>query len=165
MDAQKTSITADFNPSCLVRDTSMMHLLGRIKRFTSTFIEPRLQALGYSDFKMSYLVFLSSIDEQGTTNSELAKQAGVTKQMTSKIVGLLEEAGYLYIQTNPVDCRSSLIFLSDRGKALFVQLRDSIQDVRSKFDALVGHGRMEQVIETITQLIDELEQEERVSDS
>ncbi|WP_223860992.1 MarR family winged helix-turn-helix transcriptional regulator [Spirosoma validum] len=138
----------------------MMHLMGRLKRFTSTFIEPRLQALGYTDFKLSYLVFLSSIDEQGITNSELAKQAGVTKQMTSKIVSLLEEAGYIYTQKKSVDCRSSLIFLSDRGKALFVQLKGCMQEVRSRFDALVGHGRIEQMIETITQLVDELDKVE-----
>ena len=157
MDTQQDSVSLDFNQSCLGRDTSMMHLMWRLKRYTSSFIEPRLQALGYTDFKMSYLVFLSSIDEHGTTNSELAKQAGVTKQMTSKIVGLLEEAGYIYTRKNSVDCRSSLIFLSDRGKSLFVQLKDCMQEVRSRFDAIVSHGRIEQMIETITQLIDELE--------
>ena len=123
----------------------------------SSFIEPRLHALGDTDFKMSYLMFLSSIDEQGITNNELAKRACVTKQMMSKIVGLLETEGYIYTQKNPNDSRSSIIFLNDRGKELFINLERCMQEARDKFDAIVGHERMEQVIDTMSMLVDALE--------
>ena len=80
----------DFNQYRVLRERAIGRLLWRMKRYMDGFVEPRLQALGYRDFKMSYLMFLANIDEQGTTNNELAKRAGVTKQMMSKIVGLLE---------------------------------------------------------------------------
>jgi DNA-binding MarR family transcriptional regulator len=123
------------------------------------FIEPRLQALGYRDFKMSYLMFLANIDEKGTTNNELAKRACVTKQMMSKIVGLLESEGYIYTQKNPNDSRSSMIFLNERGKDLFVALKDCMQESRDRFDAIVGHDRMEQVVDTLVLLVNTLENE------
>lgn len=106
-------------------------------------------------------MFLSNIEEQGITNNELAKRACVTKQMMSKIVGLLEGAGYIYTQKNPNDSRSSIIFLNDRGKELFVKLEGCMQEARSKFDAIVGHERMEQVIETMSKLVNELEKNEQ----
>ena len=115
-------------------------------------MEPRLQELGYTDFKMSYLTFLANIDEGGTTNNELARKAGVTKQMMSKTVSLLENDGYIFTRKNPADSRSSIIFLNERGKKLFNTLRETMQDVRSKFDDIVGHDRMEQVIDTLAEL-------------
>ncbi|MCK8492396.1 MULTISPECIES: MarR family winged helix-turn-helix transcriptional regulator [Spirosoma] len=151
----------DFNQFRLIRDRSVGRLFWRLKRFTSNFIEPRLQAMGYTDFKMSYLMFLSNIEEHGITNNELAKRACVTKQMMSKIVGLLEEEGYIYTQKNPNDSRSSIIFLNERGKELFVALEECMQEVRSKFNSIVGADRMEQVIETMSQLVNTLEQDEQ----
>ncbi|GAB4020995.1 MarR family winged helix-turn-helix transcriptional regulator [Spirosoma koreense] len=159
LKTDKTSF--DFNQFRLIRERSVGRLFWRLKRFTSSYIEPRLHALGYSDFKMSYLMFLSNIEEHGTTNNELAKRACVTKQMMSKIVGLLEEEGYIYTQKNPNDSRSSIIFLNDRGKELFVALEECMQKARDKFDTIVGHERMEQVIETMTKLVVELEKEEQ----
>ncbi|GAB2525146.1 MarR family winged helix-turn-helix transcriptional regulator [Spirosoma aerophilum] len=151
----------DFNQFQAIRDRAIGRLFWRLKRFTSAFIEPRLHAQGYTDFKMSYLMFLSSIDESGTTNNELAKRACVTKQMMSKIVGLLESEGYIYTQKNPSDSRSSIIFLNDRGKALFVSLKDCMQEARDKFDAIVGYDRMELVIDTMVELVNKLENEEQ----
>ncbi len=138
----------------------MGRLLWRLKRHMDSFVEPRLHALGFTDFKMSYLMFLANIEEDGTTNNELAKRASVTKQMMSKIVGLLEDEGYIYTQKNPHDSRSSIIFLNDRGKALFVTLRDCMQEGRDRFDAIAGHDRMEQVIDTLVLLTDALERDE-----
>ncbi|AUD07179.1 MarR family winged helix-turn-helix transcriptional regulator [Spirosoma pollinicola] len=151
----------DFNQYRTVRERSIGRLFWRLKRFTTTFIEPRLHAQGYTDFKMSYLMFLSNIEEGGTTNNELAKRACVTKQMMSKIVGLLENEGYIYTQKNPVDSRSSIIFLNERGKALFVTLKQCMQEARDKFDAIVGYDRMEQVIDTMVDLVNTLENEEQ----
>lgn len=151
----------DFNQFRIIRGRSVGKLFWRLKRYTENFVEPRLHQLGFTDFKMSYLMFLSNIDEQGTTNNELAKRACVTKQMMSKIVSFLESDGYLYTQKNPSDSRSSVIFLNDRGKELFLALRDSMQEVRDKFDSIVGHERMEQVIVTMMELVEELEKSEK----
>lgn len=107
-------------------------------------------------------MFLSNIEEQGITNNELAKRACVTKQMMSKIVGLLENEGYIYTQKNPNDSRSSIIFLSDRGKELFIQLNICMQEARAKFDAIVGHDRMEQVIDTMAALANALEKNDEL---
>jgi DNA-binding MarR family transcriptional regulator len=110
---------------------------------------------------MSYLMFLSNIEEGGTTNNELAKRACVTKQMMSKIVGLLEDEGYIYTQKNPTDSRSNIIFLNDRGKELFVTLKGCMQEARDKFDAIVGHERMNLVLDTMIELANKLDNEEQ----
>ena len=157
---EKDSKSFDFNQYRIIRGRSVGRLLWRLKRYMDNFVEPRLHALGYVDFKMSYLMFLANINEEGTTNNELAKRAGVTKQMMSKIVGLLEDQGYIVTEKNPNDSRSSVIFLNERGKDLFVALKDCMQETRDKFDSIVGHDRMEQVIDTLVQLTDTLDKGE-----
>ncbi|CAN5283828.1 hypothetical protein BH09BAC4_BH09BAC4_26220 [soil metagenome] len=159
METDKNSF--DFDQYRAIRERSIGRLFWRLKRYTSNFIEPRLHALGYKDFKMSYLMFLSNIEEGGTTNNELAKRACVTKQMMSKIVGLLENQGYIYTQKNPSDSRSNIIFLNDRGKELFVTLKGCMQEARDKFDAIIGHERMEYVLDTMVTLANKLESEEQ----
>lgn len=158
---KKDNKSFDFNEYRIVRGRSLGRLMWRLKRYMDNFIEPKLHALGYSDFKMSYLMFLANIDEKGTTNNELAKRACVTKQMMSKIVGLLEQEGYIYTQKNPNDSRSSVIFLNDRGKGLFIALRSCMQEFRDKLDAIAGHNHMEQVIDTLVLLTNTLDTDDQ----
>ena len=157
---KQDSESFDFNEYRIIQGRSIGRLIWRLKRYMDNFIEPRLHALGYRDFKMSYLMFLANIEEKGTTNNELAKRAGVTKQMMSKIVGLLEQEGYIYTQKHPNDSRSSVIFLNNRGKDLFVALKGCMQEGRDKLDAIAGYDRMEQVIDTLVLLTNALDAEE-----
>ena len=153
--------TFDFDQLRSIRERAVGRLFWRLKRYIDSFMEPRLHNMGYTDFKMSYLMFLANIEEKGTTNNELARKACVTKQMMSKIVGLLETEGYIYTQKNPADSRSSIIFLNERGKELFIALRECMQEARDKFDGIVGHDRMEQVVDTMLLLANSLEGEEQ----
>lgn len=155
--------TFDFEQFREFRGRSVGRLLWRLKRFMDSYMEPKLHARGFTDFKMSYLMFLANIEENGITNNELAKRACVTKQMMSKTVSLLESEGYIFTQKNPNDSRSSVIFLNERGKELFYTLRECMQEARSKFDAIVGHDRMEQVIDTMVELTNALDKDERCS--
>ncbi len=159
METDKKSF--DFDQYKFIRERSIGRLLWRLKRQMDGFMEPRLHELGFTDFKISYLIFLANIEERGITNNELAKKACVTKQMMSKVVGLLEEAGYIYTQKNPTDSRSSIIFLNERGKDLFIALKSCIEEMRNKFDAIVGQDRMEQVIDTMGILANVLEKNEQ----
>ncbi|GAB3573082.1 hypothetical protein GCM10027578_33580 [Spirosoma luteolum] len=151
----------DFEEFKQVRARAFGRLFWYLKRYTDSYVEPRLHAMGFTDFKMSYMMFLSNIEQAGITNNELARRAGVTKQMMSKIVSLLEREGYIYSEKNPNDSRSSMIFLNDRGKELLTSLRTCIYETRAKFDAIVGHDRMEQVIDTMVDLVAVLQQEEQ----
>jgi len=107
------------------------------------------------------MMVIANIDEQGTTNNELAKRANVTKQMMSKMVSLLEKERYIYTTKNPDDSRSSVIFLDERGKELLIDVRQGIDQVRVKLDGIVGHDRMEEFINTMVELVTALGREEQ----
>lgn len=156
MISEEVNMSFDYAHYRAFRERSLGRLMWQMKRFMGSYIEPRLQELGFSDFKLSYMPLLSNLDEDGITNSELAKRACVTKQMMSKTVSLLEASGYIYTTKNENDSRSSIMFLNDRGKALFVALTQCMQEAREKFDKIAGHDRIEQMVDTLALLVREL---------
>lgn len=161
MVSEEANISFDYDYYRACRERSIGRLMWQMKRFMGSFIEPRLHELGFADFKLSYLPLLSNLDENGITNSELAKRACVTKQMMSKTVSLLEASGYVYTKKNEHDSRSSIIFLNERGKALFVALSQCMQEVRAKFNEIAGPERVEQMVDTLAILVNELYPEKR----
>ncbi len=153
---------ADFNFEKFqaIRSRSLGRLIWRLKRHIHLHVEPMLIAKGHADFKLSSLAFIANIDEHGTTNNELAKKACVSKQAMSKVVKELEEHRYVYTRPNEADARSSVIFLDERGKQLFVDLNEAMTDVRTRFDKAIGAKKCRQMIDTMYDLLAVLDTEE-----
>jgi DNA-binding MarR family transcriptional regulator len=158
---EKAKKEFDFAELRAVKHRAIGRLFWQLKRYIDNHMEPELNHRGYTDFKMSYMMVISNIEEHGTTNNELAKRANVTKQMMSKMVSLLEKEQYIYTRKNPDDSRSSIIFLDDRGKNLLMDVRECIDRVRTKLDGIVGHDRMETVVNTMVELVTALGREEQ----
>lgn len=153
----------DFDQLRELRGRAIGRIIWRMKRYMDAFMEPRLHRMGFTDFKISYLAFLSNIEEKGITNNELAKRACVTKQMMSKTVSLLESEGYIYTQKNETDSRSNRIFMNDRGFELLYAIRDCTNEAHAKFAGIVGQERFEQTLDTLRQLADTLDTEEPIN--
>jgi DNA-binding MarR family transcriptional regulator len=159
MTPEIDKIAFDFDRFDAVRQRSLGRLSWRLKRYVENFLEPRLQERGFADFKLSYLALLANVEENGITNNELARRACVTKQMMSKTVSLLEQQGYIYTKKHESDSRSSVIFLNERGKELFMNLHECITHMHQKFSGILGTDRFEQLIDSWVLLMDSLDRE------
>jgi DNA-binding MarR family transcriptional regulator len=62
------------------------------------------------------MALLMDIGLEGTTNSQLAKKAKVTKQTMNKVVKNLKESGYISSSKNLADGRSEMLQLTNKGK-------------------------------------------------
>ena len=158
-EEQAALLKFSFEQFQALRKRSIGRLIWRLKRHLHADMEPQLQARGYTNFKMGYVMFLANIDENGTTNTELAKLAGVSKQAMSKVASELETGGYIYTQPHEKDARATLLFLNERGKALFEDLHVVVGAIHDKFSRIVGQERMDQLIETLLELNDALDEE------
>src|SRR4051794_10441355 len=58
------------------------------------------------------------LDRQGIRVTDLAEQAGVTKQTAGALVDELEANGYVERKPDPADARARLVVLTDRGAKL-----------------------------------------------
>ncbi|GAB3322458.1 hypothetical protein GCM10027299_18140 [Larkinella ripae] len=149
----------DFQVFYQERERSLGRLMSKIKRYMGRHIELRLAETGFLDFKASYIAFLANIEEDGITNNELAKRAGITKQAMSKVVKLLEDDGYIYTVKNERDSRSSRIFINERGKELLVAVFNCMEEVKEKFSAIAGREQVEQMVDTMVLLVREIEKD------
>lgn len=140
-----------------IRRHSLGRLSWRLKRYMRDSIEPLMVARGYADFRMSSLALLANLTEAGITNTELAKKAGISKQAMSKLVKELEEGGYVHARPHESDARSSVIFLGERGKLLFLDLNEVMEIVRTRMDEVAGRGRVEEMIVVLYELLEALE--------
>jgi DNA-binding MarR family transcriptional regulator len=147
----------DFERFQAIRSRSLGRLSWRLKRHIDRSIEPVLQSEGYEDFKLSSLAVMANLEENGITNNELAKKAGVSKQAMSKVIDDLEKHHYVYTKRHESDARSSIIFLDERGKALFVVLNSAMNRVRQRFEAAIGQERMNTMIDSLYDLLAVLE--------
>lgn len=65
--------------------------------------------------KQSHLDLMPYIDFEGTSVSEIAKRKGVSKQSVSKLVQEMVSMEMLYINPDPEDSRSKLVFFQTTG--------------------------------------------------
>ena len=84
---------------------------------------------------------------------ELARVAKVRKQSMAQSVELLTAAGYVTRRPDPTDRRASLIFLTDKGRALWPASRSAGQQVEEDWAAVVGRDNIEHLRRTLVRLL------------
>src|SRR6185369_10206528 len=93
------------------------------------------------------------VPAQGIQIGELAELAKVRKQSMAHSVELLTAAGYVVRRPDPNDGRASLIFLTDKGRALGPASRSAGQRVEADWAAAVGRDNVEHLRRTLMRLL------------
>ncbi len=112
--------------------------LSKMKKQFDQWAESNLNRLGYPGFKMSYMPFVMNIAPGGTTNTELARMAGITKQAMSQVVKLLHAQGYIDIRSHETDRRCSVLFLTKKGKKFIIDTRSCVKSLSDEYKKLLG---------------------------
>jgi len=147
------SLDEELKKTAVYKQRSLPKLLTMLKRHVDTWAEGCLHKHGYTDFKMMFMPLLMNIDPEGTTNTELAKRAHITKQAMSKVVRELEELGYIESLPNKQDRRSSTIVLTKLGKQLVVEARIKVGELAEFYAASVGEKKYNEMIDTLMLLL------------
>lgn len=74
-----------------------------------------LASAGADDITLAQSRLLQRMTPAGVRLTDLAEQAGVTKQTAGALVDQLERSGYVTRETDPSDARARLVTLSDKG--------------------------------------------------
>lgn len=128
-------------------------ILSHLKRQFDGWATAGLIAHGYNDFKMGYMPLLANIQPEGITNNELAKKARVTKQAMSKVVKELVSLGYVETETHGEDKRSSVVFLTPKGKKLVIAARQKVSSLEQEYEKLLGKKKFTELKEMLIAII------------
>ena len=109
---------------------------------------------GFADITLAQARVAARIGPGGTRVTELAEQAGVTKQTAGYLVDQLERAGYVRRAPDPADARARLVRLADRGAAAGVVARAAEVEVEAEWAAHLGPRATAQLRRALTRLRD-----------
>src|SRR6185437_13018788 len=137
-----TDIRADLVSVEEQRRRNMRQLLLRASRIVNRHVVEGLHARGYSNLRSTHTTLLSNIDLAGSTVTEDAERAGITKQAMGRLATELENAGYITVRDNPADARARVLHLTKSGMRL---MRDSLgvmANLQNSYARLIGHDQL-----------------------
>jgi DNA-binding MarR family transcriptional regulator len=102
----------------------------------------RLAEAGFDDFTPAQARVLARIAPEGSRLTDLAAQAGITKQSAGFLVDQLERAGYVERVPDPADGRARLVRIAERGDRSVEVSRSIVAEVEAEWTAHLGAARM-----------------------
>ena len=124
-------------------------LLGALLRMPLDAVRQRmlddLHAAGFTDFVPAHSAVLRYPGPQGRRPSDVAAEAGMSRQAMNYLLGELEQLGYLERHDDPDDKRSRRIELTERGYAVRRIMRDSVADIETELERHLGHEGLAQL--------------------
>ena len=111
-----------------------------------------LAAAGFDDVTPAQARVFQRIAPEGSRLTDLAAQAGITKQSAGFLVDQLEHAGYVERVPDPADGRARLVRVAERGARSVEASRGIVAQVEAEWTAHIGARRMAQLRSILTDL-------------
>jgi DNA-binding MarR family transcriptional regulator len=123
------------------RRRNMRQLLLRASRVVNRHVVEGLHARGYPDLRSTHTTLLSNINLDGSTVTEAAERAGITKQAMGRLATELEEARYITVRGNPADARARILHLTKSGMRLMLDSLRVMTDLQNSSRPAVDCSR------------------------
>ena len=141
------------------RRRNMRQLLLRASRIVNRHVVEGLQARGYADLRSTHTTLLSNIDLAGSTVTEAADRAGITKQAMGRLATELEGAGYIRVQSDPKDARARVLLLTKTGKQLMLDSLEVMAELERRYARSLGRERLAAVLQGLAVFVAAAEQD------
>jgi len=97
-----------------------------------------VRAAGFDDLTLAQSRIGQRLNREGIRVTDIAEQAGVTKQTAGALVDELEAGGYVARRPDPADARARLIVLTDRGERLCATAAAEIANIEAEWRQHLG---------------------------
>jgi DNA-binding MarR family transcriptional regulator len=144
---------ADFSSVEDRRRRNMRQLLLRASRIVNRHVVAGLHARGYADLRSTHTTLLSNIDLAGSTVTEAAERAGITKQAMGRLATELQDAGYITVRSDPADARVRVLHLTKSGMRLMLDSLRVMTDLENAYARLMGHDQLSAVLDGLERFV------------
>src|SRR3569833_1761361 len=128
------------------RRRNKRQLLLRASRIVNRHVVEGLHARGHTDLRSTHTTLLSNIDLAGSTVTEAADRAGITKQAMGRLATELEDAGYITVRNDPADARARVLHLTKSGTRLMLDSLQVMTDLQNSYARLIGGDQLSAVL-------------------
>ncbi len=112
---------------------------------------------GFDDLTPAQSRIAQRLGRDGIRVTDLAEQAGVTKQTAGGLVDELEAAGYVMRRPDPADARARLVMLTARGEKLCMTAAAEIANVEAEWRTHLGneaYGQLRSALVSLREITD-----------
>jgi DNA-binding MarR family transcriptional regulator len=117
-------------------------LIGALLRVPAQAIQRRiiqeLNAAGFDGFSMPHIAVLQFPGPDGVRPGTLAERAGMSKQAMNRLLGSLEDLGYLVRSDAPGEGRARMVRFTRRGHAAYAKVHDILRDIEGEWRDRLG---------------------------
>ncbi len=136
-----------------MRRRNLRQLLLRSARLVNRDVVAGLQARGYADLRATHTTLLSNIDLAGSSVTEAADRASISKQAMGRLAADLVRAGYIYLEVDPADARARIIRLTVAGEQLMRDSFEVMAGLERAYAAAIGEARLGAVLTGLAALL------------
>lgn len=119
-----------------MKTDNSIHLIGRIREKANNFITQELERLGVTGIVPSHGdIIVCLLKDEELTLTEIANSINRDRSTVTTLVDKLTKLGYVASRKNPEDRRSSLVFLTQKGKELesgFIEISCKLYEIEYK---------------------------------
>jgi DNA-binding MarR family transcriptional regulator len=162
-----TKLTIIETPAPAMVDSRALQLALGVRRLGDLFtqhVASDLVRRGFADVTASRLGFLSALDCGVNTGAAIARRLNVSRQMVSKTVHELAQAGLLEQQDNPERRNQKIVLFTRRGEELMVAARRSLAALDARlamtFD-MAELDRLQTGIDRLSACLEEMDADRR----
>lgn len=120
-------------------------LIGALLRLPAQAIHRRLisglNAAGFHELRLPHMAVLLFPGPDGARPGVLAERAGISKQAMNRLLGSLEDHGYIFRSNDPREGRARIIRFTKRGHASYVKIHDILREIEREWSAELGPRR------------------------
>ncbi|HET6397523.1 MAG TPA: MarR family transcriptional regulator [Pseudoxanthomonas sp.] len=146
-------------PSYPERQRTLGSLLRQPYRALQDRTYAALAQRGFDDLRAAHSAVFRHIRPEGSRVTELAAQAGMTKQSMSYLVDALVRGGYLHIVPDPADGRAKLARLTLRGEQAMAALIELSLEWERRLARRLGAAKVAQLRELLEETIAAVERD------
>lgn len=133
---------------------SLPILLLRTREAVMRHFRPMLAAHGLTEQQWRVLRVL---DEQATLDvTQVAELSCLLRPSLTRISRALQEEGLIEAFHDPKDRRRTLLRISDKGRALVLELTPRSQAIYAELDGMIGEGKVSETVEMLESLLKKL---------
>jgi DNA-binding MarR family transcriptional regulator len=117
-------------------------LIGALLRVPAEAIHRRiirdLNSAGFEDLIMPHMALFRFPGPDGVRPGVLAERAGMSKQAMNRLLGSLEDLGYLVRSSAPDEGRARIVRFTKRGHAAYAKAADVLREIEREWRAELG---------------------------
>lgn len=117
-------------------------LIGALLRVPAEAIHRRiireLNAAGFDDLIHPHIAVFRYPGPDGVRPGALAERAGMSKQAMNRLLGSLEDLGYLVRSDAPDEGRARIVRFTDRGHAAWAKTLDVLREIEREWASELG---------------------------